>query len=113
MGHRLLASPSVWASNDPCILTARFFYDLVVQSDRGIRSWSARGGYPDITRACWMFLCILGRVPLDALFVLADGRSHAIEGCSPGLCPTVLQPEVDLAWPGDQHGNAAKSTPAL
>eukprot|EP00959_Pyramimonas_sp_CCMP1952_P038960 815832-Pyramimonas_sp.AAC.1 len=39
-----------------------------------------------------MFLCILGRVPLDAPFVWADEGSHALEGCSSGLGPTVRVP---------------------
>ena len=31
-----------------------------LQSDRGIRSRSFRGGYPDVLRVCWMLLCFLG-----------------------------------------------------
>eukprot|EP00959_Pyramimonas_sp_CCMP1952_P139906 2927939-Pyramimonas_sp.AAC.1 len=36
-----------------------------------------------------MFLCALGRVSLDVLFVFADGGSPVLEGCSSGLRPTV------------------------
>eukprot|EP00959_Pyramimonas_sp_CCMP1952_P193762 4051613-Pyramimonas_sp.AAC.1 len=59
-----------------------------VQSDRGIRSRSVRR-CPSALRVCWMYLCILGSVPSDVLFVLADGRSHVLQGCYYGLGPTV------------------------
>eukprot|EP00959_Pyramimonas_sp_CCMP1952_P380572 7973267-Pyramimonas_sp.AAC.1 len=52
-----------------------------VLSDRGIRSRSVRGAYPDVLLARWMFLCILGRLPLDVLCVLAGGGFRVLEGC--------------------------------
>eukprot|EP00959_Pyramimonas_sp_CCMP1952_P240788 5032486-Pyramimonas_sp.AAC.1 len=61
-------------------------------ADRGARSRSVRGGCPDVPRACWMLWCILGRGPLDVLFVLADRGSQVLEGCSSGPGPTVLLP---------------------